>query len=66
MDLDYFLSVIGLVMIIEGIPYFAFPDKMKSFLKRLPLLPDKTLRMFGTFMVAGGLVLIYIARRMIG
>ena len=27
--MDYFLCVIGMVMIVEGFPYFAFPQKMR-------------------------------------
>jgi uncharacterized protein len=63
--MDTFLCVIGLVLIIEGIPYFAFPEKMKTFLLKLPLVPDRTLRIFGTAAVATGLMLIYIARKII-
>ena len=28
--MEFFLCVIGMVMIIEGFPYFTFPEKMKS------------------------------------
>ncbi len=64
--MDYFLSVIGLVLVIEGIPYFAFPDKMKSFLEKLPLLPNSSLRAFGMGAIITGLVLIYIAKKVLG
>ena len=46
-DMSYFLSVFGLVLIIEGMPYFAFPEKMKELLSKLPLLPSGGLRVFG-------------------
>ncbi len=61
--MDYFLSVIGLVMIIEGLPYFAFPDKMKDMVHRILEMPDGALRGFGFVLMAGGLFLVYLGRR---
>jgi uncharacterized protein YjeT (DUF2065 family) len=58
----YFLSVLGLALIIEGIPYFAFPERMKSFLAKLPVLPTRSLRVFGITAICIGLVLIYISQ----
>jgi hypothetical protein len=63
--MDYFLSVLGLVLIIEGIPYFAFPERMKAMLSRLPLIPSSSLRLFGTGAILAGLVLIYAARKLL-
>lgn len=60
--MDYFLCVVGMVMIIEGLPYFAFPDKMKRFVIRLLEIDDKSLRVFGLFLMIVGLFLIYIGR----
>ncbi len=60
--MKYFLSVLGLVLIFEGLPYFAFPDKMKRILERLPFIPDTTLRKFGFVAIFIGLFLIYIGR----
>jgi len=64
--MEFFLSVIGMVLIIEGLPYFAFPDKMKSFLQKLPNMSSSHLRLFGFISTVLGLLLIYIARRVIG
>ena len=58
----YFLSVIGMVMIIEGVPYFAFPDKMKVWIVRVLELPDGTLRKFGFVLMVLGLFLVYLGR----
>ena len=60
--MKYFLCVLGLVLVIEGLPYFAFPDKMKEFLSKLPQIPDNTLRILGLVAIFIGLFLIYIAR----
>ena len=58
----YFLCVIGMVMIIEGLPYFAFPDKMKAWLVTIMQAPDHTLRRLGMALMAGGLFLVYLGR----
>jgi hypothetical protein len=57
----YFLSVLGLALIIEGIPYFAFPGKMKSWMEQIQKMPDRVLRMFGLAAMTIGLMLIYIS-----
>jgi uncharacterized protein YjeT (DUF2065 family) len=62
MDFNYFLSVLGLVLVIEGFPYFVFPEKLKRFLSQLPNVPDRHLRAFGLCAMLLGLLLLYIAR----
>lgn len=57
--MDFFLCVIGMVMIIEGLPYFAFPDKMKQLVEKLLEIEDRTLRRFGFFLMGVGLLLVY-------
>jgi len=61
--MEFIFCVIGLVLIIEGIPYFAFPEKMKQVLAKIPFMPTSTMRAFGMTAVGVGLILIYIARR---
>ncbi|MFW6283818.1 MAG: DUF2065 domain-containing protein [Desulfosalsimonas sp.] len=60
--MDFFLCVIGMVMIVEGLPYFAFPDRMKEMMARVLDLPDQTLRKFGFALMLLGLFLTYIGR----
>ena len=60
--MKYFLCVLGLVLIFEGLPYFAFPDKMKRLLERLPSIPDSTLRGYGFAAILLGLFLIYMGK----
>jgi uncharacterized protein YjeT (DUF2065 family) len=57
--MKYFLCVIGMVLIIEGLPYFAFPDKLKSYLRKLIDIPDTALRIIGSIAVVVGLFLLY-------
>lgn len=61
--MTYFLSVLGLVLIIEGLPYFAFPAKVKEWAISLQELPEKTLRIMGFISVTAGLLLVYLGRR---
>jgi uncharacterized protein YjeT (DUF2065 family) len=60
--MKYFLCVLGMVFVIEGLPYFAFPDKLKGYLLKMAELPDRTLRLMGTALVLLGLALIYFGR----
>ena len=63
--MDFFLCAIGLVLIIEGIPYFAFPERMKQVLAKIPLMPTPLMRAFGMAALGTGLLLIYISRRLL-
>jgi uncharacterized protein YjeT (DUF2065 family) len=60
--MEFFLCVIGMVMIVEGLPYFAVPDKMKNMIQMLLQLPDKSLRGFGGFLMVLGVILVYIGK----
>jgi uncharacterized protein YjeT (DUF2065 family) len=60
--MEFFLCVIGMVMIIEGVPYFAFPEKMKLWVRKMLEIPEGSLRRFGFFLMAFGLFLIYLGR----
>jgi uncharacterized protein YjeT (DUF2065 family) len=60
--MKFFLCVAGLVLIIEGLPYFAFPEKIKIFLLKLQDTPDSTLRILGLIAMITGLILVYFGR----
>ncbi len=57
--MKYFLCVLGMVFIVEGIPYFAFPEKLKIYLAKMLELPDASLRIMGLAAMVVGLVLVY-------
>ena len=57
--MKYFLCVLGMVLIVEGLPYFAFPDKIKAYLRKLTDIPDMTLRVIGSIAVITGLLLVH-------
>lgn len=57
--MKYFLCVLGMVLVIEGLPYFTFPDKLKIYLSKLTEIPDSSLRILGAAAVMIGLLLVY-------
>lgn len=61
--MDYFLCVLGMVFIIEGLPYFVFPEKLKKYLIKISEMPEPTLRLLGICAVIIGLILLYFGRR---
>jgi hypothetical protein len=58
-NLKFFLCVIGMVLVLEGLPYFAFPEKIKSLYQKIQDASDTNLRMFGFLAMVIGLMLVY-------
>jgi uncharacterized protein len=56
------LCVLGLVLVIEGIPYFAFPDKMKKWLSAIQGVPEDHLRLMGFISMILGISIAYLFR----
>lgn len=61
--MKYFLCVIGMVLVIEGLPYFAFPEKMKRWMTRIIETGESPLRWMGLFFMLTGCLLVFIGRR---
>jgi len=61
--MEFFLCVVGMVMIIEGLPYFIFPAKMKVWIQKILVTPEGALRRLGFVLMAVGLLLVYFGRR---
>jgi len=59
--MTFFFCVIGMVMILEGLPYFAFPGKMKEMVQMMLGLEETTLRKFGFILMMAGLFIVYAA-----
>ncbi|MBN2059334.1 MAG: DUF2065 domain-containing protein [Deltaproteobacteria bacterium] len=57
-----FLCLIGLLLIVEGIPYFAFPEKMKGWMNIIQKMPDNQLRIIGFLSMCIGLFITYLFR----
>jgi hypothetical protein len=62
--MEFFLCVMGMVMIVEGLPYFAFPARMKEMIQVVVTLPDGALRRFGCMLMALGLGIVYLGRNL--
>ena len=56
------ICLIGLILVVEGLPYFAFPDRMKKWMKTVHEIPDAHLRVVGLVVICIGLVLAYLFR----
>ncbi|HJN03050.1 MAG TPA: DUF2065 domain-containing protein [Nitrospinota bacterium] len=59
----FFFSVLGLVIIIEGLPYFCFPGHIKTIAEKIHEIDDSLLRFFGLALMLTGLLVIYISKK---
>ena len=60
--MEYFLTVLGMVLVVEGLPYFTFPEKMKTLMEKVPQMPNHWLRVFGFIAISTGLLILYLAK----
>lgn len=58
----FIFSVIGVVLIIEGIPYLTFPKKVRVWALLLQDIPDNTLRLMGLFAMGAGFLILYMVK----
>jgi hypothetical protein len=49
-----------MVMIVEGLPYFAFPDRMKEMIQVIAGQDSLKQRRFGFFLMLAGLGVVYV------
>ena len=61
--MKFFLCVMGMVMIVEGLPYFAFPERMKQMVLIIAGQENARLRRFGFILMAAGLGVVYAAMK---
>lgn len=61
--MKFFFSVLGMVMILEGLPYFAFPERIKRWLVKVSEMPAIHLRTFGFAAMCVGMVLVYLGQK---
>ncbi|HHO75541.1 MAG TPA: DUF2065 domain-containing protein [Deltaproteobacteria bacterium] len=64
--MGYLLCVVGMVFIIEALPYIAFPGKVKEIAQAIHLVPNRILQVIGIIVAFAGLAIIYIGRHMGG
>ncbi|MBU0728370.1 MAG: DUF2065 domain-containing protein [Proteobacteria bacterium] len=57
------VCLLGLVLIVEGLPYVAFPEAMQNWLQQLTRMKPGRLRIMGLIAMAIGLFLCYVTQR---
>lgn len=59
--MKFFLCVVGVVLIVEGIPWFLSPQAFKRLLLQMLPVPVRVLRMIGLLLMLSGLATVYLA-----
>jgi uncharacterized protein YjeT (DUF2065 family) len=57
------ITLIGLVFILEGLPYLTFPEAMQKWLRQLIEMRQAQVRIVGLLAVGLGLLIIFITMR---
>ncbi len=57
------VTLIGLVFVLEGLPYFVFPEAMQRWLRQLLEMQPSQLRFMGLLAMAFGLFLCFLTQR---
>ena len=63
MSLDSLAVILGVVLIVEGIPWFLSPRGTKRMLSDLFRMNDQSLRALGLVFMLAGLLIVYVAKR---
>jgi uncharacterized protein len=61
--MEILISLVGLVLIFEGLPYLTFPVAMQNWLRQLLDMPPAVLRVFGFLATGAGLLLCYLGQQ---
>jgi uncharacterized protein YjeT (DUF2065 family) len=61
--MKFLFTLIGLVFILEGLPYLTFPEAMQRWLQQLLQMRPAQLRVIGLFAVGTGLLICFITLR---
>ncbi len=59
--MKFFLCVVGVVLIIEGVPWFLSPQGFKRMLLQMLPVPVRVLRIMGLLLMLSGLATVYFA-----
>jgi len=57
------ITLIGLVLILEGLPYVASPESMQRWLRQIVAMPPRQLRWVGLIAMAVGFLLCSLAQK---
>ena len=61
--MEYLLTLIGIVLILEGLPYLTFPEAMQKWLTQLAQMAPGQLRIMGLLAVGIGLLVCFLTQR---
>jgi uncharacterized protein len=61
--MELLFTLIGLVMILEGLPYLVAPESMQRWLRQILLMSPGQLRQIGGVAMAAGFLLCYLAQK---
>ncbi|MDY0190480.1 MAG: DUF2065 domain-containing protein [Desulfuromonas sp.] len=59
--MKFCLCVLGVVLVIEGIPWFLSPQTVKRMLLQMLPMPENALRIMGSLLMLTGLATVYFA-----
>jgi uncharacterized protein YjeT (DUF2065 family) len=59
--LDVLIAALGLVLLLEGLAYALFPERMRDLMVQVLQTPPETLRTVGLAAAAIGLIILWLA-----
>ena len=62
-DMKLLTLLIGLVLVLEGLPYVAAPEAMQDWLKKLSSIRPGHLRFMGLFAMVIGVLIIFVVQK---
>ncbi len=63
MFVESLIIVLGVVLIVEGVPWFLSPRRTKRMLSELFRMNDNALRVLGLVFMLVGLLIVYLVKR---
>ena len=57
------ITLVGLVLVLEGLPYVASPEAMQRWLQQITEMRPESLRIMGIFAMAAGFFLCFLAQK---
>ena len=61
--MKFLVTLVGLVLVLEGLPYVACPESMQGWLRKLSEMPPRVLRTLGVVAMVTGVLLCYVTQR---
>lgn len=58
--MEFLATLLGLILVIEGIPWFLSPRGTKKLLLQMLMVPDSALRVAGLAAMLGGLLTVWL------